>query len=414
MKRRVVTLSLMLILAFSLCAPSAFAAADRILGFGSEDSIDAMNDFAQELYDDYGIEVYYAYSDSLSGMTLQECAQDTYDKNAADANGILLLDCKDADHYYLYRSGTAKELITDEDAQSLCTAYSAGGDTYGESINAYYLMAREILARVVNSDAASGMVITPSGMEMPAERQLPLVVDNADAISEDELSRLNEHADSVSEANKCDVAVVFVADTSGMDTERYAFRFYEQNGYGYGSNDDGVMLLIDVNARQFRCIGHSFGAYAFTDAGQEYAQKAYLPYLSDSDWAGAAEAFISVADTMLQAARGGQPIDVDNMPKEPFSPLWVVVDIIVGFLLALIPVGVMKRQLKSVENNDDASHYLKRDSFRLTRSNDVFIRRFISKTPRPKNNDSNSGSGGGTSFTTSDSGRSYSSSGGSF
>ena len=139
-----------------------------------------------------------------------------------------------------------------------------------------------------------------------------------------------------------------------------------------------------------------------------------MPYLRDSDWAGAAEGFIGIAETLLTAARAGQPYDVGTIPKDPPGLTAILIAVAGGLITALIPIGVMKRKLKSVSAKRSAESYVCKDSFRLKHSDDRFIRRYVSKTPRPKSDDNDSSSGGGTSYTSSSSGRSYGSHGGSF
>lgn len=418
MKKRFVCILFALILAFSVCAVSAYADGMQFI-FGFEEGnlgAEQAEMLAQEIYDEYGIAVCYYTPSSLGGMTLAELAQSTYERRISYADGILLIDCDEADEYYLYRAGTAQQLISDEDSIALCNTYDTGGETYAESVLAYLGAAREILARVTPSAVPEGNVMTPSGLYIPAERQLDLVVDAAGALTTDELTALNEKASSVSEQYSCDVAVVFVTDTGGKDIESFAFNVFDMGGYGYGENDDGVMLVVDTVARNFQCITHSFGAYAFTDAGQEYIDDYYIPYLKDNDWAGAADAFISAAAELLAKAREGTPVDVYNMPKEPMSLMWIVIDLIIGFVLSLIPISILKKQLKTVNVQRSAQSYVSEGSFYLSRSNDRFIHRSVSKTPRPKPNDNNhGGGGGGTSFhTSSSSGRSFGSHGGSF
>ena len=414
MKKRFIALLTALILVFALFAAPAWAdGGSFIYGFEGYDYdwVTENNMLMQEILDDYGLAVCFAREETLGGMTLAELARSIFDQNAPAPDGVLLLDCGDED-YYMYRSGKAADVLTDNDAAAMINAFDGGGSTYAEALRAYYLSAREIAARVMSPDAAEGMVVLPDGSAIPAKRQLPRVVDNAAILDAETLARLNEKADAVSEQYQCDVVVVLTDGTDGKTTENYAFDFYETNGYGYGDNDDGVMLVVDVTGRSYRCITHGFGAYAFTDAGQEYADGYYVPQLRDSDWAGAAEGFIGVADTLLSAARSGQPYDVDNMPSEPPGVVMVIIDIVAGLLLALIPVGIMKSKLKSVGASRDAQSYVRPDSFRLARSDDRFVSRYVTKTPIPKNDDNDSDSG--TSFTTSDSGRSYGSHGGSF
>lgn len=426
MKRFFVLILAALMLVLAPCA--AYADGNGyVFGFYEADAeeVAEFNLLAQEIYDDYGVAVCYLNEEGNEGKTLEEIVRTAYDEKVGEEYGLMLLDCLWADEYYIYLTPAIDAILTDADAETLCNTYEVGGVTYGESVIAYLNCAREIFARVlpegVGSSAAADVpadsVKTPSGAYIPAERQLARVVDNAGVLTVDELAALNARADKVSEQFMCDVAVVLVAGTDGKDIKNFAFDFYDYNGYGYGDNDDGVMLVVDVEGRYFQCITHAFGAYAFTDAGQEYADDYYLPYLSDNDWNGAADAFITVAAQLLQAARNGEPIDVDNIPKEPMSPMWIVIDLIVGFVLALIPVRIMKNQLKSVGEKKSAASYVRRDSFRLDRSSDRFVRRYVTKVPRPKeNSSSHSGGsgGGGTSFSTSSSGRSFGSHGGKF
>lgn len=415
MKKRFFALLFVLVLAFSLCAVPAWAYdVTYILGFDYGDTdIENADMRAQELYDEYGVAVCFKAQDYLNGMTLAEAAQSIYETEIGLPNGILLVDIWEAGDYYLYITDSMTSIINDETATALCTAYEMSGTTYLEGIEGYLGAASEILAYTMAENVPEGMIQTPSGDYIPGERRLARVVDKAGVLTEEELAELNARADSVSDKYQCDVSVVLVSDTEGKDTKNFAFDFYDYNGYGYGANDDGVMLVVDVVGREFQCISHSFGAYAFTDAGQEYAEEKYISYLKDSDWAGAADAFISVADELLSAARNGAPIDTDNMPQEPFDPLIILVDLVVGFVLSLIPVGIMKRKLKTVNKEYNAASYVRRDSFNLVRSQDRFLHRQISKTPRPKQNNSGGG-GGGTSMSTSSSGRSFGSHGGKF
>lgn len=417
MKKRFFALLFALMLVFSLCAVPAWAYDVKyILGFDVGDTdIENADMLAQELYDEYGVAVCFKAQDYLNGMTLPEAAQSIYETEIGLPNGIILVDIWEAGDYYLYYTDSVASIINEEMATALCNAYEMSGTTYLEGIEGYLAAASEILAYTMAENVPEGMVQTPSGDYIPGERQLARVVDNAGVLTEEELAALNARADEVSEAQQCDVSVVFVSGTDGKDIKNFAFDFYDYNGYGYGVNDDGVMLVVDVAGRNYQCITHSFGAYAFTDAGQEYADDYYVPHLSDNDWNGAADEFITVADRLLTSARNGAPVDTDNMPKESFNPLIILVDLVIGFVLALIPVGAMKRQLKSVGEKRNAASYVRRDSFRLVRSSDRFVRRYVTKVARPKeNNNSHGGGGGGTSFSKSSSGRSFGSHGGKF
>ena len=63
----------------------------------------------------------------------------------------------------------------------------------------------------------------------------------------------------------------------------------------------------------------------------------------------------------------------------------------------VIAVGVcfaLRAQLKSVAVARNATAYELRDQFRVTASNDVFTGRYVTKTPKPKNDDDSIGGSG--------------------
>ena len=408
MKKRFIAVLTALVLVLSLGA-SAFADSGSFI-FDNDALLNNAEQYelaAQELYDGYGVAVCYLSAPSLDCMTIGELAQEFYAANIPYPAGLLFVDCAESDVYYIYPSGAAAADMLNSGGDALISVYSEAA-TYDEAVKAYLNTAAELLAQM---PSAADAVQTASAI--PAQRQFARVYDETGLIQQDTLAQLNTLADSVSEEGQCDVAVVFVADTAGKDIQAFADDFYDYNGYGYGDGDDGIMLAVDVNNRQFAVTTYGYGAYAFTDKGQEYMDEKYIPYLKNSDWAGAAEAFIKVSAELLDSARRGAPVDVGNMPKGSVSPVMILVDIILGFLLALIPVGIMQRKLKTVVSRSNAVDYIRQGSFRLDNSSDVFLYRRVNRTPRPKPQES-SGGGGGSTMHTSSSGRSHGGHSGSF
>lgn len=409
MKKRFAAIFAALIL-LCVLSPAAFASGGEfVYGLDAGDVIDGLNLQAQELYDRFGVGVCYACTDTLGGMTLKELAESLYASQFAYADGILLLDCMEASSYYLYTSGAADGYITQSDVDGLCLVYEQP-DTYADGVMAYLAAAEELLVRQYGADYVPP--VPAEAAAIPASRQLARVVDNPGVLDAETLAALNALADEVSEKYMCDIAVALVAD-GAADIQAYADDFYDYNGYGYGADDDGVLLVVDVAARSYAISTYGYGAYAFTDAGMDYLVDKFVPYLRDSDWAGAAGEFLNVGAEMLDAARNAVRYDVDSMPDEPFSLMLIPIDIIIGLVLAFIPVGVLKRQLKSVSASRAASSYVRPDSFRLLRSDDRFLYRRVSKSPRPKPSNSGGG-GGGSTMHTSSSGRSHGGRSGSF
>lgn len=354
---------------------------------------------AQKIFDKYGVAVCYASAQSLNGMTLAELAESAYTEKAPAVSGILLLDVAEAPDYYIYQSEQNGRYFTEEQLGELMDVYAESG-SYFDSVMAYLAAAEDMLSAAFPAAAA-----TAPARVIPAERQLARVTDAASVLSAEELESLNARADEVSEAYGCDVAVAFVSGTEGMSAQSYADDFYDYNGFGYGSDDSGILLLVDVTGRSYAVTTYGYGIYAFTDAGQSYMDEKYVPLLSAGDWAGAAESFVSVSAELLQTARNGSPYDVGSMPRGSFSPVWIIADIIAGLLFAFIPVNVMKRRLKTVETQRDAGNYVIAEDVSAVRRGDRFLYRTVNRTPHPRHEDG--GHGGGSRMHVSSSGRSH-------
>lgn len=251
--------------------------------------------------------------------------------------------------------------------------------------------------------------IPASTHTIPDERLIDRVTDTASVLTAEELSSLNARADEVSEAYLCDVAVAFVSGTDGMGVQSYADDYYDYNGFG--GDDSGILLLVDVTGRQYAVSTYGCGAYAFTDAGQSYMDEKYLPYLSAGDWAGAADAFISASAELLAAAQNGSPYDTGSMPRGSFPVMWIAIDLIAGLVLAFIPVGIMKKKLKTVEAQSGAESYVAEYDIPAPRCSDRFLYKTVNRTPRPRDNNNGpgpgGGHGGGSRMHTSSSGRSH-------
>ena len=121
---------------------------------------------------------------------------------------------------------------------------------------------------------------------------------------------------------------------------------------------------------------------------------------------------IQWSDTYIDAARAGHPYDVNNLPREPLSLMYLFLALGIGLVLAWVVVSVMKSQLRSVAFQENAASYVREDSMNLTNSRELFLYRDVHRTERPK--ESSSSDSGGSSTHTSSSGTTHGGGGGSF
>ena len=231
-----------------------------------------------------------------------------------------------------------------------------------------------------------------------AASDLPRLVDNADLLTDSEESTLLSKLNEISERQQADVVVV-TADTLGGKTPMdYADDFYDYNGYGFGADKDGVLLLVSMEDRDWWMSTTGYGITAITDAGIEYISEKFLSDLSDGDYADAFTTYAELCDDFFTQARSGQPYDTGHMPKQPFNIARnLLIALIVGFVIALIATGVMKGKLKTVRFQSAASNYVKANSMNVTESRDMFLYTHVDRRAKPKDTDSSSGSGTHTS-----------------
>lgn len=230
-----------------------------------------------------------------------------------------------------------------------------------------------------------------------AEAYMPRVVDNAGFLTDKEQSELQEKLDEISEKYQVDVVVVTTDTLDGKTPQAYADDFYDYNGYGFGEEYDGVLLL--VTADRDWCISTTgYGITAFTDSGIDYISDKFLPYLKDDNYAEAFSTYAELCDDFLNQAQTDKPYDGDNMPKEPFNVLSkLAVAMGIGIAVSLIVTGSMKGQLKSVRFQAAAGDYVKANSMNITESRDMFLYNTITRTEISKSEDSSGGSSTHTS-----------------
>ena len=270
-----------------------------------------------------------------------------------------------------------------------------------------------------------------------------LVNDLADIIPDYDEETLNYKLEQISEDYECEVALLTVNSTDGYDITAFADDYYDYNGFGYGENDDGIMLVVDMGYREFAITTHGTAIDIFTDYNLIQLENVFVPYLSQgsytdafiayyekcinifddyntylNDFGGEGEVYIPSEDDYDYDYDYGYGNDYYQPAKTDFfSVKWLVISVVIGIVIAFLYTNFLKSQLKTVKSKPSASDYVIPGSFTLTGQRDVFLYRNIKKTPKPKNNSGSRGGssfGGGSSTHRSSSGRTHGGSRGSF
>jgi len=247
-------------------------------------------------------------------------------------------------------------------------------------------------------------------LPVSASEYLPLF-DEPDVLTDAEESVLIAKLESIGYSKQMEVVIAAFETIDDASPMEYADDFYDYNGYGYGENRDGLILIVVMDTSDWWISTCGSAIEAFTDAGIEYIGERIVPYMSDGDFNGAFHEFADQCEAFLVQYETGDPFDAHNLPKAPFHMgMAAVIALVVGLLIAAIYTARLKGQLKSVQAQRAAGNYVKNGSMNITNSRDFFLYRRVDRTEKSDSSDDK----GGSNTHTSSSGTTHGGGGGKF
>lgn len=239
------------------------------------------------------------------------------------------------------------------------------------------------------------------------------VVDNADLLTQTEENELSEKLQDISDELQFDVVVVTTNSTGSKTATEYADDYFDYNGYGRGSNNDGALFLVDMGDRKWAISTSGYGIEAIVDSALDDMEEEIVPYLKSGDYDGAFNEFADLTYDIVNDAKNGKSYSnstTSTTKNHKNIGTNLIVAFSIGAGISLIIILVYRSKLKPVKFQKKAKEYIVPGSFNLRRSDDVFLYFNITKVPIPKNNDSDDSG----SFHSSSSGSSHGGSSGSF
>ena len=348
---------------------------------------------AVRIGDKYSIEVVIYITDSTGEKEPAEYAQEFYQNGCLDGgyseNGILLLLITEDASWYLYVSGTAEEMFASDVRRSIWTADIS---RLSDSDIRGFLKKTEDILKGGEEDAQQ--------ISAPAEIVPERITDYAAVLSDSERTQLLNKLNEISTRQKFDVVIVTVSSIQGKTAKAYGDDFYDSNDFGQGDNSDGILLLVDINARQWALSTRGFGIEAFSDADQQKIMESILPLISQGDYSKAFSDFASLCDSGITLARTNAQNNTQNTDEQKKDPLRTAgFSLAAGVLIAFIAVSIMKSSLKSVAVQRKADNYVRSGSMNLTSSREVFLFKTVTSKPKQdtkKTSTTNTSSSGNT------------------
>ena len=205
-----------------------------------------------------------------------------------------------------------------------------------------------------------------------ADFQNPAIVDDAGYLMQSELASLSKELDKVREKYNFEVAIYTESDMTSGSAEASADDIYDYNGYGAGENDDGIMLYICRDTREYHFTTHGKGREYFNKNGLIYLESKVLPYLEDDNYYKAFSAYIETADELLSMAKDGTPYNEKNLSTKYIVGV-VLVRLLAPILFGFILVKKKLKKMKTAVENDYAANYVKPGSMNISVSRDLFL-----------------------------------------
>ena len=372
MKRKLISLLLVLVLCLSMTVSvRATSDTDFVVdesGYLAPGELEELNSIASSIYENTGLGVFFVFTD--------EDPMDYY-------VGALIGDVTD---YYVMIEGPfdwiavmggGGEVFEYEAKSEIRSAYDAA-ETYVDGVRDYLT-------------TAANYIPVPYGRPMPigdelendstAAPETTLLFDEAGLLTAAEAAALDAELDAISSKYNAEITITTVSSLGGADIDEYIEYYYDSMGFGYGSDHDGVMLLVAMDVREFRILSNGFAAKAITSGKIDSITDTITPDLSAGNYADAFSAFIEECDYNLDGHVNGFPFKFGKN---------ILIAVIIGLVLGLIVALILKGQLKSVRKQNQANVYVKPGSMQITTSNDLFLYRNVTRTKKASNNSSGS------------------------
>ena len=252
------------------------------------------------------------------------------------------------------------------------------------------------------------------------------VFDEGNILSDREEQDLQKRIEKIQEEYKFDV-VIRVVDIEGLSydsLEAFTDDYYNSginSKYRFGA--DGLLIFLnmcnDEDGRDYWFNGCDKGSEIFDNYFFNFMQDEtdFIRYLKNGDYAKAFDETLDYVEDFLKQAETGKPYNDNNpyvKPKEPMSgKKFTILSLIEAGIALLFGKGyasALRASMNTAIKRTEATEYIDKSSFNLTRSEDIFLYSNVTRTLIPQE----TRSGGSGSSIHSSGGHSHSGGGGHF
>jgi len=227
------------------------------------------------------------------------------------------------------------------------------------------------------------------------------VIDQPGFLNESEELELQGIIGDIEDEYNMEPVIVIVNATEGKSSMEFADDYFDYNGYGSGEEYNGILLLINMEARELWISTTGKTIISKYNLLTQTMVDRITPHLTNGDYYEACQEYLTLVGNVESSGK------LDPFGKRILSMMKSPIPYIVSLVIALIATGIITFSSKGKVTTTSRT-YESANSFKLTNQLDRFEREFITK----RKIETKSGGGGGSH--TGSSGRSHGGSGGGF
>lgn len=265
--------------------------------------------------------------------------------------------------------------------------------------------------------ALSLALIMIAAMSLPAfadDGSMEFIYDVADILTYEEWEKLEEKASEIFNTYGIPAYIVIVDDYTYYGSGEIwsvADEIWEANEFGVPGSyerNDGFMLLMSMDERDFDNGSYGKGQEILTDYGKLVIEDDFLGYFRNDNWYAGFDDYLDGIEYCIKQYNSGEAIDGDigdygynddgvyvGTRQKGFTPMEIIITALASLGIPGIVVGIGQSKMKNVRKKREASDYVVPGSMRLSKQFDIFTH---TTQVRRRIESERSGGGGGGSF----------------
>ena len=217
------------------------------------------------------------------------------------------------------------------------------------------------------------------------------VVDDADLLTDSQIRELTAVADQLSRTYNADIVIVTVDSIGYSSAESFADDYFDENGYGMGSNYSGILLLLSMEYRDWAISTSGDCIRIFSDRQLDNIFYEIQPELSSDRYFAAFSQYLNLVDERFENHTNGDKVTLGTIL------IRLIIALGIGAAVGGITLAVMRSNMNTAKRQSGAANYVVNGSFHLYRQQDIYLYSRTSRTKRQQSSSSTHHSSSGRS-----------------